>query len=286
MLALHRAYASVAEYSPDKQTLLPPARTIFANLKKLDTNQTGYDLKLARLAFPYMAHLFAEDWDDLERSARPALFDRVLLSDRISAEHSAISFDFVSGVVKPPSPEVDNAAVTKSKGKNPALPFVTTTIEATDKRLSFAPPFALPARADWAAPLRAGALTIPTRAGASQRKAITYVSTQSRRGGVSSTSGVRLREQDHEGLVTALRELGTSQGWDIHVIELDGPDATGWADSVRAAAQSSVSFPRTADCLGYFSELTSFFLVLPCRSATNSGWLCWDYCAGDAWSIR
>ncbi|KAI5119879.1 hypothetical protein M0805_008550 [Coniferiporia weirii] len=249
LLALHRAYATLSEPSTP---FLAPARTVLANTKREVLNMTGYELKLARAAFPYMVHLFAEDWDDLERSGRPALFERILLADRTAAELSAHAFDFAADVVAPREPSGDDDSAQKKKdNKNRKA---GTTIEATDKRLAFAPAFALPARLDWAEPLRVGALSLPASPGAAQRRAVTYVSTQMRRG---AGAGARLREDDHVILVRELQKLGAAQGWDIHVVELGGSNPTTWVDHVRAAAQSSVM-------LGvYGNALTNSVLLRP-----------------------
>ena len=184
-----------------------------------------------------MGHLFAEEWDDLERTTRPMIFDRVLLADRTAAEHGAQSFDFGSDVVSQHREDEAEQGISTKAGKKDkaAAVFRGVTIEATDKRLSFAPAFALPASPEWAKPIREGALTIPTPPGSEKRRAIAYFSNQ------GSRLGPKLRDVDHESLVRELEKLGAAQKWDIHVIELDGDDPTTWAQHVRAAAQSSVS---------------------------------------------
>ncbi|KAL5523055.1 hypothetical protein ACEPAF_1322 [Sanghuangporus sanghuang] len=251
-LALHRAYATLAD--PSSTPLVPPSQTIFANTKRLAIDETGYSLKLARIAYPFMGHLFAEEWDDLERSTRPMIFDRVLLADRTAAEHGAQSFDFTADVVSPHNKEKDakERVATKAGKKDKAKAVLRgVTIEATDKRLSFAPAFALPARPDWAKPIREGALTIPTPAGSEKRRAIMYFSNQ------GSRTGPKLRDVDHESLVRELERLGTVQKWDVHIVELAGEDASSWADHVRAAAQSSVMLSVYGD------SLTSSVLLRP-----------------------
>ncbi|THH03466.1 hypothetical protein EW145_g6229, partial [Phellinidium pouzarii] len=153
LVAFHRAYATLADPS-DLAPILPPARTIFTNTKKLALSQTGYDLKLSRIAFPYMVHLFSEDWDDFERSARPMLFDRILLVDRVAAELASQAFDFSADVVSPRA-RVDIGADATQRRNKKANKFQKSAmaIEATDKRLPFAPAFAFPVRPDWAEPL-------------------------------------------------------------------------------------------------------------------------------------
>lgn len=235
LLALQRAYSTLANSSSSSTPLVPPSQTIFVNTKRTDIDKTGYTFKLARLAYPFMGHLFAEDWDDIERSARPVIFHRVLLADRTSAEQGAQSFDFSSDVVSQHIEASEND-VTKSKSRNEKDVMRGMTIEATDKRLSFAPAFALPVLEGWAQPLHEGALTIlgTQESEKGRRKAVTYVSTQGRR------VGPRLRNEDHNALVRELRKLGAAQKWDVYVVELGGEESSSWKEHVSAAAQSSV----------------------------------------------
>ncbi|KAH8113857.1 hypothetical protein DFH11DRAFT_1878110 [Phellopilus nigrolimitatus] len=238
LLALHRAHAAAS--SSPTSTLPPPDRTIFANTARSAVSETGYALAFARAAFPYMVHLFAEDWADLALTARPAFLDRVLLADRVAAEHGAQAFDFAHELVAPLQAA---GSVGDEKQKNGKAGVAATPIEATDKRLAFSPAFALPARANWATPVRAGVQALllpPLPAGARRpRKALTYVA-----GGAA-----HLRDEDHAALARALRRLGDTHGWDVHVVERERGGTAGWAELVRAAAQSSVLLGVYGDAL-------------------------------------
>ncbi|EJC99377.1 uncharacterized protein FOMMEDRAFT_160990 [Fomitiporia mediterranea MF3/22] len=256
-LALHRAYATLAESDTTSPPLVPPSLSLFPNAKRTEIDESGYSLRLARLAFPFMGHLFAEDWIDYERSNRPVIFDRILLADRAAAEHAAQAFDFGTEVIVSPHLDRDREEEVNrelTKGNKKGVRISGMTIEATDKRLSFAPAFALPAREDWAAPIREAALSLPSpKVGSEKRRAVTYVSTQGRR------MGPRLRNDDHDALVRELKKLGSSQKWDVHIIEIggDGGEPTPWVEHIRAAAQSSIM-------LGVYGDsLTNSILLRP-----------------------
>lgn len=280
MLALHRAYASVAEYAPDphQNTMLPPARTIFANLKygDLSNNNAGYDINLSRLAFPYMTYLYADDWTDLDRTGRPVVFETVLIADRRSAEvglgvgEGEGGFDFggVRVLLREEDEEGDseNLKTVKANGnKAKERALVRTTIEETDRRLWFAPAFALPARADWAAPLVESVSELFGSSSNSKTKTktgvrgVTYVSTQSLPGGRGG--GARLKDADHEALVKALKELsGSGNDVHVHVVELG---KTGWAEAARAGVESRVM-------LGVYGGAVANG-VLMARTGANAG---------------
>lgn len=201
-----------------------------------------------------MSHLFAEDWDDFERTRRPVFLDRVLLADRVAAlagvekgfEFKDIKVDLDMGAGEiGGGGNGDGDAVTttiKSARKNKeAEEPVAMHIEATDKHISFASAFALPAPRHWFQPIRESLLDFLalTRQQSKQaKKSVTYVSTQGR----STWEGKypRLRDEDHAMLVDELRKTGNMRGWDVHVIEL-GDEGTPWVEQVRAAVESSVS---------------------------------------------
>ena len=145
----------------------------------------------------------------------------------------------------------------------------------TDKRLSFAPAFALPTTTGWwlharsalldlfslprdesrveansklqhnsrrglkfAAALDLKPLNSKARSlfsGKKVKKTIMYVSAQRR------AVGPRLAETDHERLVNELRRIRESMGVEVFVVDMDGLVGRGWREGVRAALRSNVS---------------------------------------------
>ena len=144
----------------------------------------------------------------------------------------------------------------------------------TDKRLPFAPAFALPATTGWwlharsalldlfslprdeielnskpqqhnsrrglefAAALDLKPLNSKARSlfsGKRDKKTIMYVSAQ------RHAVGPRLTETDHERLVNELRKIKESMGVEVFVVDMDGLVGRGWKEGVRAALRSNVS---------------------------------------------
>lgn len=290
-IALHRAYASLApspllsslanSAAPQKQTQkqTPPSQTIFTTLPASSLRLTGYPLALARAAFPGTAHLFEGDWADLARASQAIVFERVLIAERAAAERGAMGFDFGEGIVVPGASSSSSSSSNEKENqkKDGKKEMVKTSIEATDKRLSFAPAFALPAPADWASPILAGAeliarsLRLPSlpssppsgsslfslSGGKGKKKGVTYVSTQKQ-------GGARLREGDHQALVRELRRVAEGAGWHLYVVELG---ETGESEVVGSVAASSVrlsflfSFPFLSFLL--LLSLLSLLSLLP-----------------------
>lgn len=225
--ALYRTY-SVLELA--RTPLPPPDRTYFVNLKNNDSFTSGYARHLARAALPSMNIFYSEDWDDYERSARPFFFDRVILADRVAALHAAPTFDFSSVDVRFDTKVPPNGIPSTSQ----------VTIEAPDKHLPFAPPFAFPASTEWFSPVRQSlleALSLKDNSTVKTHRGVTYISTQGLR------DGPRLRENDHAQLIRELEKLTTSQGWELHVVLLDDrrSSVSVWKELATAAVSSNVS---------------------------------------------
>ena len=260
---MQRAYSALGA---DRSSLPPPDRTIFANTKKIELNSTGYDLKLARAARPYMGHIYAEDWEDLERAARPLFFDRVVLADRVSAVHGARAWDMDKEVrVHIPAPPAQEQDRNRKDKRQRDVQMHTVSLQPTDRSLAIAPAFAFPAPTNWFSQIRRTMLDVFGLADDPKARVVTYVSTQHRR------SGPRLRATDHSALVAELQKLVRDQGrgWALEVVELgDGVNGaprvdldandileadkgrvTLWPDHVRAALKSSVMLGVYGDAL-------------------------------------
>ncbi|KLO09006.1 hypothetical protein SCHPADRAFT_922465 [Schizopora paradoxa] len=224
--SLYRAY-SVLELL--RTPLPPPERTYFVNVKNKDSFVTGYSRHLARAALSSMNIFYSEDWDDYERASRPLFFDRVILADRVAALHASQTYDFNSVDVR----------IRTASHPDKAPAWSRVAIEAPDKHLTFAPPFAFPASAEWFSPVRQSlieALSLKNNSTVKAHRGVTYVSTQGLR------EGPRLRENDHAQLIRELEKLTTSQGWDLHVVLMDDyrNPVTVWKELAVAAVSSNI----------------------------------------------
>ena len=252
-LAFYRAYSTLSPPVQTKSGPLPPSQIILPNVPRDSLSETAYypSYQLSRIAFPFLNHIFSEDFTDFGKTERPIILDQVLLADRVAAESGTQTFDF-SADVKAPFSEEDEVAIDGKKSKKTKKKEYeireATLIEPIDKRLPFASAFALPAPRNWVSPLSAGALILPTpqsltthaKKSKKARKAVTYVSTQAR-----SIREPQLREADHENLLRELRKAGEANGFDVYVVELGSERIEGavgtWRNLVSAAVRSSVS---------------------------------------------
>jgi hypothetical protein len=272
LISLHRAYTTLSIISTlsSPPPPPPPTHTHIHTTRNPDRHLTHHPshLHLAHALFPFMGHLYADDWDDLERMGRGVYFGRVVLGDRRAGRgwrgDGGGGYDERS-----------------EKGKGKLDGFKT---QEEDKRLAFAPAFTLPAPPGWWLPARNTLLDLfdlprdSTHAwswswvpfgswfefgsGAdakTKRRGVTYVSVQSRAehegGGGGGGRGPWVREADHDLLVRGLERLGREVGVDVWVVDAEGgaggsvDEEVGgkrqgrgeWKEGVKAALQSNVS---------------------------------------------
>lgn len=215
-----------------------------------------------------MGHIYAEDWDDLERAARPLFFDRVVLADRVSAVYGARAWDMDKEVrVHVPTvrtSEQDSEERNQKEKRQRDVQMHTVSLQPTDRSLAIAPAFAFPAPTNWFSQIRRTLLDVFGLTDDPKARVVTYVSTQHR------ASGPRLRASDHTALVAELQKLVAEQGrgWALEVVELgDGVNGaprvendshlmlegeesvSSWPAHVRAALRSSVMLGVWGDAL-------------------------------------
>lgn len=125
------------------------------------------------------------------------------------------------------------------------FPFVIERIVVADREAaeatlhlgqpSYAPPFELEASEFWWEPVRrALAEYFGEAEGQTESKVITYLHRQGEK------TGLRLRDEDHQALVGALKGLGRARGYDVHIVS-SVTDETSWSEKLRAVVKSSVS---------------------------------------------
>ena len=165
-------------------TLAPPRRIMFPRItRKKFGDESGLSTYISRAVFPSMGFEFADTWTDRSETNRPFLLDRVVIGDRISAEHA------------PQWPGLEKYA---------------------------APAFTLPgsAREAWWAPMRRGLIQsldlydTPQSQTGQGKTVITYISRQTR-------TGRRLYPDDHVALVEALQSLQSQYDYEVNVVNVE-----------------------------------------------------------------
>ncbi|KAF8342741.1 uncharacterized protein EI90DRAFT_2902602 [Cantharellus anzutake] len=70
-------------------TLAAPRRFLFPRVKKLEFDDySGLSSLIPQTIFPTMSFEFSDTWADRSQTDRPFIFDRVVIADRVSAEHA------------------------------------------------------------------------------------------------------------------------------------------------------------------------------------------------------
>ncbi|EPQ52405.1 hypothetical protein GLOTRDRAFT_132253 [Gloeophyllum trabeum ATCC 11539] len=222
LISLWRAYSTLDQdqdiTSTGSSTLPPPLRLIYPNIQTYSDHQkrpeagdpeiprvrsrNGIHPFLVKAAFPTAGVWYAEDWEDLKKTEVPFLLERVVLLDRAAAQRS---------------------------GLESGLPFWANAFTRME-----ASPY-------WWAPIRktlAGFLSVDLdeegagkgRKTAKTKPVITYITRQ------NEEQGARLRPQDHQLLVDALRGLEKHYGYEVHVVSRE----TEWKDRMSAILRSSM----------------------------------------------
>jgi hypothetical protein len=125
------------------------------------------------------------------------------------------------------------------------VPFVIERIVIADREAAetaqhldqpvYAPSFELGASEFWWEPVRR---TLAAYFGEVEekvgKKVVTYLHRQGEK------TGLRLRDEDHKALVTALNNLNRTHGYEIHVVS-SMTDETAWSEKMNAVVKSSVS---------------------------------------------
>ncbi|KAG5641730.1 hypothetical protein DXG03_004321 [Asterophora parasitica] len=124
------------------------------------------------------------------------------------------------------------------------VPFLIERIVVADREAAaasiqrgqpeFLPAFDLPGSRHWWEPIRR---TLTAYFGEESikkaKKTVTYIHRQ------SEHTGMRLRDEDHQALVQALKKLGRRYGYDVHVVSSQF-DETGWTERMDAIVKSTV----------------------------------------------
>ncbi|TDL21873.1 hypothetical protein BD410DRAFT_803963 [Rickenella mellea] len=190
LFGLWRAYSSLDPYiTPDGATSLPPPRRLlFTHIGCMEwRDYASMNEWVLRGAFPSISMEFSNDWADRAKMARPFVFDRVLIADRLAALHGA-------------------------------------TFRRTERTASEA--LALPGSPHWWFSVRNNVLEFsglapewvlepdPGAIATRQKFVITYISRQ-------GWSRRKLRESDHEELVRQLMHLKERYGYEVNVVEME-----------------------------------------------------------------
>ncbi|TFK49178.1 hypothetical protein OE88DRAFT_1703601 [Heliocybe sulcata] len=220
LISLWRAYSSLDTSLPPsgQSTLPPPLRLIYPTVPTYSDHQRhpeSYDLLITRprsrqglhpflhkSAFPTLGVWYAEDWDDLRKTAAPFLLERVVLMDKSAAQREGVE----SGL--------------------PTWAGAFTRMRASEH---------------WFAPVRrtmAGYLGVDlddegiwqAKKKGKAKHVITYITRQ------GEEQGPRLRAQDHQLLVDALRGLEKHYGYEVHVISRE----TEWNERMSAILRSTI----------------------------------------------
>ncbi|KZT23705.1 hypothetical protein NEOLEDRAFT_1179922 [Neolentinus lepideus HHB14362 ss-1] len=220
LISLCHAYFTLDQDMPPSgvSALPPPMRLIYTTIPTYSDHQPhpeshdpeitrprsrqGLHPYLLKAAFPTVGVWYAEDWDDLRTTEVPFLLERVVLLDRSAAQREG----------------VENGL--------PLWAGVFTRMQASQH---------------WFTPIRrtlAGYLGVDLDAeGAVQSKnkkkakpVITYITRQ------GESDGPRLRAQDHQLLVDALRGLEKHYGYGVHVVSRE----TEWNERMSAILRSTM----------------------------------------------
>jgi len=129
--------------------------------------------------------------------------------------------------------------------KKIALPFVFERLVIADRHASqhtvpaghppFSSAFGLETSPHWWEPIRRNLVQfLEQDVGSPKSKpVVTYIHAQ-------EEHGLKLSDADHQSLVNALKKMGKSRGYDIHVVAAQA-SGTGWSDKMTAIVKSSVS---------------------------------------------
>lgn len=100
----------------------------------------------------------------------------------------------------------------------------------------FLPPFELQTSEFWFEPVRKTLESFLGVGELSSKKAVTYIVTQ------DNEVGPKLKQEDHEKLVSALKRMERNIGCEVHIIS-DDTRRTTWTERMEAILKSTVSFP-------------------------------------------
>jgi hypothetical protein len=124
------------------------------------------------------------------------------------------------------------------------FPFVIERIVIADREAAeaavhlgqpvYAPPFELEASKFWWEPVRRTLAAYFGEVGEKTgKKVVTYLHRQGEK------TGLRLRDKDHQSLVEALKSLGRTRGYEVHIVS-SVTDETAWSEKLGAIVKSSV----------------------------------------------
>lgn len=175
-------------------TLTAPRRFIFPHIYQANfTDYSGLSEYITRAIFPSMAFEYKETWDDRNGTARPFVFERLVIGDRIAAEHS----EQWAGLYKYAAP----AFQLPGSGVNFWSPLRRALVQYIGQG------YTLPDMVD--------VPSVSKKSKAERKKTvITYVSRQ-------NWGRRTLNPKDHDNLVKALKGLERRHGYEVNVVSMD-----------------------------------------------------------------
>lgn len=216
LLSLWRTYTTLDQSidSRGRTTLPPPRRLIFPSIPyfseprhDLDSinsprrrSKTGIDDLAAKAAFPTLAIMYREDWDDFTQMQIPFVLERVVVADRGAAARASGS----QPVFSPPFQDM----VASKHWWQPVRKLMVGFLQ-------------LPDESKKSKSAAAAAVTKPV---------VTYFSTQEK--GV----GPKLKDEDHNLLVKTLKKFQRTSGYEVNVV----PANALWTDRMRILVRSTV----------------------------------------------
>ncbi|KAF9513775.1 hypothetical protein BS47DRAFT_1392986 [Hydnum rufescens UP504] len=165
-------------------TLAPPRRIIFPRItRETFDDKGGLGAYISRAAFPSMGLEFADTWADRNETNRPFLLERVVIGDRVAAEHAS---------------------------------------EWPGLYKYAAPAFTLPGSPQdaWWAPIRRGLIQFldqydsPRSESAKGKVVVTYISRQ-------RSTRRKLHSGDHLALIKALETLHRGYNYEVNVVNME-----------------------------------------------------------------
>jgi hypothetical protein len=202
LLSLWRTYTSLDQSidSRGRTSLPPPRRLIFPSIPYFSeprhdpdniTNprsrsKTGIDDLAAKAAFPTLAIMHREDWNDFAQMQIPFVLERVVVADRSAAAR-------VSGSQPVFSPPFQDMVASKHWWQ-PVRRLMLGFLQLPDESKS-----------------KSAAATEVTK------PVVTYFSTQGK------GSGPRLKDEDHNLLVKTLKTFQRTSGYEVNIVSANAP---------------------------------------------------------------
>jgi hypothetical protein len=163
-------------------------------------SKTGIDDLAVKAAFPTMAIMYREDWNDFAEMQMPFILERVVIADRGAAARAGGS----QPVFSPPFQDM----VASRHWWQPVRRVMTGFLQLPDERKN-------------SKPMGAPVITKPV---------VTYLSAQ------EVGSGPRLKDKDHSLLVETLKKFQRTSRYEVNIVPANAP----WFDRMRILVRSTV----------------------------------------------